>query len=58
MTIKEQIKAVNAILLGVEVLDKYYQNGWEEEIREGARLLDHLKSQLPKAPTPHDTPNT
>jgi hypothetical protein len=46
MELQEQIKIVNELLEATKELNGEYQEGWDENIEDGERLLDYLKSAL------------
>ena len=43
MNIKEQIKIVNGLLDATYELNGEYQEGWDEDIKNGERLLEYLE---------------
>ena len=48
MELQEQIKIVKELLEATKELNGEYQEGWEEKIEDGERLLEYLKSKLKK----------
>jgi len=46
MEIQEQIEIVKELLEATRELNGEYQEGWEEKIEDGERLLEYLKSKL------------
>ena len=46
MELQEQIEIVKELLEATKELNGAYQGGWEENIEDGERLLDYLKSKL------------
>jgi hypothetical protein len=46
MEILEQIKIIKELIEATTELNGTYQDGWEENIEDGERLLEHLGSQL------------
>jgi len=48
MELKEQIEIVNELLEATKELNGEYQEGWDENIEDGERLLKHLESELKK----------
>lgn len=43
ITIDDQIEIVTDLLEGVKELNGEYQEGWDESIEKGEKLLTHLK---------------
>ena len=52
MELQEQIEIVKELLEATEELNGGYQEGWEENIEDGERLLVYLKSKLKNCSTP------
>ena len=48
MELQEQIEIVKELLDAVIELNAEYQEGWDEDIENGERLLEHLQSELKK----------
>ena len=46
MELQEQIEIVKELLEATKELNKEPQEGWNESIEEGERLLEHLQSEL------------
>ena len=47
MELLEQIKIVKELVEGVYELGEY-QDGWEDDLEKGRKLLKHLESKLKK----------
>jgi len=48
MELQEQIEIVKELLEATKELNGEYQEGWDENIEDGERLLEHLQSELKK----------
>jgi len=48
MKLQEQIEIVKELLEATKELNGEYQEGWDENIEDGKRLLEHLQSELKK----------
>ena len=48
MELQEQIEIVKELLEATKELNGEYQEGWDENIEDGERLLEHLRSELKK----------
>lgn len=48
MELQEQIEIVKELLEATKELNGEYQEGWDEDIENGERLLEHLQSELKK----------
>lgn len=48
MELQEQIEIVKELLEATKELNGEYQEGWDENIAAGERLLEHLQSELKK----------
>ena len=46
MELQEQIKIITELLDATKELNGEYQEGWEEDIKNGERLLKYLKDKL------------
>lgn len=46
MELQEQIEIVKGLLEATKELNGEYQEGWDENIENGERLLEHLQSEL------------
>jgi len=46
MELQEQIEIVKELLEATKELNGEYQEGWEENIEDGERLLEYLKSYM------------
>jgi hypothetical protein len=46
MKTEEQIRIVQELLEATSELNGEYQEGWEEAIEDGEKLLEYLKSNL------------
>jgi hypothetical protein len=61
MKLQKQIKILKELISAAEELNGEYQEGWEEDIENGIKLLEHLKSKLPNNKLPKEitlTPKT
>ena len=45
MELQEQIEIVKELLEATKELNGDYQEGWEENIEDGERLLEYLQSE-------------
>jgi len=48
MELQEQIEIVKELLDATKELNGEYQEGWDENIEDGERLLEYLQSELKK----------
>tara|TARA_R110000787_G_scaffold93696_1_gene196001 strand:- start:316 stop:462 length:147 start_codon:yes stop_codon:yes gene_type:complete len=48
MELQEQIEIGKELLEATRELNGEYQEGWDENIKDGERLLKHLQSELKK----------
>ena len=48
MELQEQIEIVKELLEATKELNGEYQEGWDEDIENGERLMEHLQRNLPK----------
>ena len=48
MKVQEQIEIVKELIEATKELNGEYQEGWDENIEDGERLLEHLQSELKK----------
>ena len=48
MELQEQIEIVKELLEATKELNGEYQEGWDEDIENGERLFEYLKSKLKK----------
>ena len=48
MELQEQIEIVKELLEATKELNGEYQDGWDENIEDGERLLEYLQSELKK----------
>jgi hypothetical protein len=48
MELQEQILIVKLLLEATKELNGEYQEGWDEDIEDGERLLEYLQSELKK----------
>jgi hypothetical protein len=48
MKLQEQLEIVKELLEATIELNGAYQDGWDENIDDGKRLLEHLQSELKK----------
>ena len=48
MKLQEQIEIVKELLEATKELNGEYQEGWDENIEDGERLLEYLQSELKK----------
>jgi hypothetical protein len=46
MKLQEQIKIVKELLEATKEINGEYQEGWNEDIEDGERLLEYLHSEL------------
>ena len=46
MDLQEQIEIIKELLDATKELNGEYQEGWDENIEDGERLLEYLKSAL------------
>jgi hypothetical protein len=48
MELNEQIEIVQELLEATKELNGEFQQGWDENIQDGERLIKHLRSDLKK----------
>ena len=48
MELQKQIEIVKELLDATKELNGEYQEGWDEDIENGERLMEHLQSELKK----------
>jgi len=48
MKLQEQIEIVKELLEATKELNGEFQEGWDENIEDGERLLRHLQNELKK----------